>query len=350
MKVLVNHDRAYEVIISAIDEAKKLTDCITPHSALIRSVILGSHLTYRYILVTGLLAKATNKNVNPLVLQAKAEVDGAYDARSLCHSVIVGKVETQFLEGKLGASNEPFLNKPARYTVHSSDNPVRGGNDKEIQLKSIEILQEAQTSSQAYEMLVAAMFYTLQRPNRAITPTANNFNFQETIHSMVENACDGESCAIVSALALYLLAEKNEWQIKAHPVNQAGSSSNEVLDIDVYCNENIFLSIEVKDKVFSSHDVHHAITKAAANGVSKVIFLKGPRAIALNTTEYDAIISAARHGVSLTFSYVTTFAMTCYSLGTETNNTMIIEFVNQILKDVRAKDSTVEYLTRLFSE
>jgi len=350
MKVSVNHDKAYEVILSAIDEAKKLTGCTTSNSALIRSVILGSHLTYRYILVTGLLAKATNNDVNPLVLQAKAEVDGAYDARSLCHSVVVGRVETQFLEGKLGASNEPFLNKPARYTMHSADNPVRGGNDKEIQLKSIEILQDAKTSSQAYEMLVAAMFYTLQRPNRAITPTANDFNFQETIHAIVENACDGESCAIVSALALYLLAEKNEWQIKAHPVNQAGSSSNEVLDIDVYCNDTIFLSIEVKDKLFSSHDVHHAITKAAANGVSKVIFLKGPRAIAINTTEYDAIISAASHGVSLTFSNVTTFAMTCYSLANETNNAMIIEFVNQIVKDVRAKDSTVEYLKRLFSE
>ncbi|WP_137513908.1 restriction endonuclease, SacI family, partial [Escherichia coli] len=141
MKVLVNHEQAYNVIINAINDAKKLTDYKTNNQWVsIQNVILGTHLTYRYILITGLLAKATDPRVNPLALQANAPVDGAYDARSLCHSVIVGKVEGPFLEGKLGASNEPFLNKPARYMLHSSDNPVRRGNDKVLQQLSIDIL------------------------------------------------------------------------------------------------------------------------------------------------------------------------------------------------------------------
>ncbi|NEQ98881.1 MAG: restriction endonuclease, SacI family, partial [Cyanothece sp. SIO2G6] len=48
----------------------------------ISTIIQGKHLTFRYILVTGLLGKATNPSINALALQAGADVEGAYDARS----------------------------------------------------------------------------------------------------------------------------------------------------------------------------------------------------------------------------------------------------------------------------
>ncbi|MBW4660785.1 MAG: restriction endonuclease, SacI family [Drouetiella hepatica Uher 2000/2452] len=80
----------------------------------IRTIIQGKHLTFRYILVTALLGKATNSSINALTLQAGANVEGAYDARSLCHGVVV-PLERQLLNSSLGGSNEPFLNKPARF-------------------------------------------------------------------------------------------------------------------------------------------------------------------------------------------------------------------------------------------
>lgn len=349
MKVLVNHDQAYQTIINAIEDAKNLTNYKTNNQwASIQTVILGSHLTYRYILVTGLLAKATDSRVNPLALQANAPVEGAYDARSLCHSVIVGKVEGFFLEGKLGASNEPFLNKPARYMTHSPENPVRRGNDRIIQQLSIEVLQAATTQTIAYEMLVIALYFTLQRKNRVVIPTSIDFNFHKVIYDLTSHPCDGESCAIASALSLHLFGEQRDWIIKAHPVNQAGSSSKEILDIDVYQNGRAFLSIEVKDKPFNSQDVSHAVSKAFAAGVSKVMFLKGPRAIGVGFDEYIAIEDAVKKGVSLSFSDVMTFAVTCYSLSPPSNNERIISFLNDILKDIRAKDSTIEYIESIF--
>lgn len=351
MKVSVNQDQAYEIILSAISEAKSLTKPKSEQWSYIKSVILGTHLTYRYILITGLLAKATNQSVNPLALQANAPLDGAYDARSLCHSVIVGRVENIYLDGKLGASNEPFLNKPARYLIHSTQNPVRKGNDKAIQQLSISILQSATTQANAYDMLVDTMYFTLQRSNRIITPTSGlDFDFQSLIYSILENPCDGESCAIVSALSLILLAEKNGWQLKVHPVNQAGSSSKETLDIDVYQDDKPLLSLEIKDKVFNFQDVNHASSKASAAGVSKIMFLKGPRAIGIGFTEDSAIEAAAKQGVSLCFSSVTTFAMTCYSLSNEMKSERMIECINSILRNIRAKDSTVDYISSLLSD
>jgi hypothetical protein len=52
------------------------------YSAHIKDLILGSHKTYRYILVTNLLARATSDLVNPIALQANADVVGAFDSRS----------------------------------------------------------------------------------------------------------------------------------------------------------------------------------------------------------------------------------------------------------------------------
>ncbi len=46
-------------------------------------ILNNTHKTYKYILVTALLAKAIDDNINPLALQAGAPISGAYDARSL---------------------------------------------------------------------------------------------------------------------------------------------------------------------------------------------------------------------------------------------------------------------------
>lgn len=93
---------------------------------LIEKILHGSHKTYRYILVNALLAKAANENINILSLQKGDGTDGKYDARTLCHKVIV-PFETLKLPGCLGGSNEPFLNKPARFVKLSTDNAVRKG-------------------------------------------------------------------------------------------------------------------------------------------------------------------------------------------------------------------------------
>ena len=77
-------------------------------------VIDNTHLTYKYVLFTALLSKSTDESVNALCLQKHSTLPGAYDARTVCHKVIV-PFEMETLKKALGGSNEPFLNKPARF-------------------------------------------------------------------------------------------------------------------------------------------------------------------------------------------------------------------------------------------
>ena len=77
-------------------------------------VIDNTHLTYKYVLFTALLFKSTDESINALCLQKQSTLPGAYDARTVCHKVIV-PFEMETLKKALGGSNEPFLNKPARF-------------------------------------------------------------------------------------------------------------------------------------------------------------------------------------------------------------------------------------------
>lgn len=68
---------------------KEAQECSTPacnHS----DFIDNTHLTYKYVLFTAILSKETDESINPLCLQKKSELPGAYDARTVCHKVING--------------------------------------------------------------------------------------------------------------------------------------------------------------------------------------------------------------------------------------------------------------------
>lgn len=110
--------RAYEKAVSG----EVPMDCFCKE--LVDYVLDNTHLTYKYILVTALASKATDDTINPLCLQVKSELPGAYDARSICHGVIV-RFDMEVLNKALGGSNEPFLNKPARFPELSTSNAVR---------------------------------------------------------------------------------------------------------------------------------------------------------------------------------------------------------------------------------
>lgn len=318
-----------------------------PLSPLIRDVMLGTHLTYRYILITNILAKATNPYIHALALQARADVNGAFDSRSLCHNVIVSADrDPNGFAGRLGRSNEPYLNKPARYETLDISNAVRRGNDKALLHAAIHILSSLKSKDEAYEALLSAVFYVLQRDSLINTPAetsvSNNLHPQlvQFGQELLAQSHEGETCAILSSLSFKLIAiaQNQPHQIRIHPVNQAGSSSNEVLDIDVYINGRLHYSAEVKDKFFTINDIDHAATKARAAGLESFFFITGPRA---NSYQFDYLQLIAERGMRVTFVDCLQFYVT--SLGFINYSISIAEFwklVEDSMNNARIKDLT----------
>ena len=146
-------ETATDVLNSAYAKASSEPNSSCDHKEFIDYVIDNTHLTYKYILFTALLSKASDKNINTLCLQKQSELPGAYDARTVCHKVIV-PFEMEVLKKALGGSNEPFLNKPARFPELSKTNAVRRGNDQAILDSLCDNLPKIESSDDAYKCLV----------------------------------------------------------------------------------------------------------------------------------------------------------------------------------------------------
>ncbi|PTT31051.1 restriction endonuclease, SacI family, partial [Pseudomonas sp. HMWF021] len=350
----VDHAQAKRVLTAAIQVAKQ--ESYTPKhrkSKDLEAVMLGRHLTYRYILFTNLLAKATNSKVNGIALQAGAPIVGAYDARSLCHNVVVSfDRDPEKLAGKLGRSNEPFLNKPARYPTLSTNNAVRRGYDASILTKCIDILSSLRNSEDALAALEDVVYYTMMRESLVAEaiPLDGDAAIHEVLTKFAEMALtssnEGESCAIIGGIAFWFLVQSDgrPCTVKVHPVNQAGTSSLEVLDIDIsIAGQGLVHSIEVKDKPFTQNDVDHAARKVQAAGLDRFLFLCGPQAGQLPTGSQliDLVEVVALRGVKVSFVDVRQFFSVALGLAVrELDAVEVWEQVVTIMDEARVKDAT----------
>ncbi len=285
MSLSIDFEKANATLLKALKARETPPDEVAD---MLRKVILGSHKTYKYVLVTGLLAKATNSKANALCLQAGAPIRGAFDARSLCHKVLV-PFERDHLVNALGASNEPYLNKPARFTHLASSNPVRDGNDREILNTLIEIGKKANRGGSpfAFKCLsfcfallekVIASNELLSTVNTIVTPDL--VDIYAYIARYIEESFEGETCAaVVGAVEKqFYSCLKGTYRVEVHKVNECGASSREIGDIDVYEDDKCFYSVEVKDKAFTVYDVEHAFNKMIAAHIRRGSFVYGPRA------------------------------------------------------------------------
>ena len=280
MPIKIDHTQAEEVILEAYRSRCGKNDSITGR---IKVILHGTHKTYKYILVNGILAKAVSEQVNPISLQAGAPFAGAFDARSLCHKVLV-PFERDFLSNVLGGSNEPFLNKPARFTHLSEDNAVRKGEDHKTLLLTIDLLSSIKSSSDAKAYL-ACVFSILRTQIEAKQNELDEIShFNPTLIELYEfsvrfmkSSFEGETAVIIVGTIESLLHTqlKGNFQVISHKINQSGASSKETGDIDIFHGNRLYCSIEVKDKNFNAHDVAHAFNKVLQAGGKKAVFVHG---------------------------------------------------------------------------
>jgi len=85
----------------------------------IKSSINSQTKSYRYVLLTQLLAKVVDPSLDSRSLMRRSDLDGAFDPRSLCKNVIVPFDGNN--ENVLGGSQEPYVSKPLRHSTLSLD-------------------------------------------------------------------------------------------------------------------------------------------------------------------------------------------------------------------------------------
>ena len=327
------------------------------HSEFIDYVIDNTHLTFKYILFTALLAKATDVSVNPLCLQKKSELPGAYDARTVCHKVIV-PFEMETLEKALGGSNEPFLNKPARFPELDKNNAVRRGNDQELLDALCDNLPTIQTSEDAYECLIYLLHKLIlireAKKQRAIFSLPDSANLPSKLLSYIDAALvqsyEGEVLTLLVAGVYHLFYNGTNALVEVHPVNQCGASSHEISDLDIYIDGVLISSNELKDKAYTEPDVRHAADKVLQSGGNKMLFIEGPR----STADGDFKVTIEHEYRSRNFmlyivSYRDFFATLLGAIG-EIDCHEFVEFILTTAHETKFKEEVIEYLDTLAKE
>lgn len=316
------------------------------------NVLDSDYRTYKYILITALLAKSCCNDINTICLQLESNLPGAYDARQFCKKYFV-PFENKYLDNVLGGSNDPLVSNPARNPELLITNKCRGEKVKNLLSSLCDFLPEINSSELAFSALTDAIYYTLQLAKKKENiisslkeKTVDFFTIENFITELVKNSCGGESLvlSIGTLLTLYSDIIDGNCKIEVHKVNQSGASSNEVSDIDFYRNENIFYSIEAKDKDFSAPDVKNAVLKSISGGCNRLMFITGPHA-SLKDSNYNSLINdALKYGVYLTFISYSSFTKIMLSLMHQPIPNKTLEIIFNIANEAKFKDSTIQHI------
>lgn len=342
--------KAYETAVTGVESGSK-------YKALVDTLLDNTHLTYKYILFTALLSKATDVGINPLCLQVKSQLLGAYDARTICHKVIV-PFEMETLEKALGGSNEPFLNKPARFPELSKTNAVRRGNDQLLLNILCDVLPSITTSDEAYKTLI----YFLQKliavrksqkmklifsiPHSADEPSV----ISRFLISLMAQSFEGETLTLAVSGAYYLLFSESDTIIEVHPVNQCGASGREVSDLDIYQSGVLDIANELKDKEYFETDVRHAADKVMNAGGSKMLFIEGSHAHCDFGRKNALCQEYAEQNFLLIITPADRFIEMVVSLAHNINAVSMMTFLFRAGRDNKFKKECMSYLEEMAKE
>jgi hypothetical protein len=310
----------------------------------ISEVLEGPQLTYRYILMTSILGKAVNPDVHSRSMQSGSNLDGSFNARSLAHKVVV-PWEKENGE-RLGGSNEPYLNKPARHPEWSLDVPARSTSARERLYNLLQRLEEKTNSGEIDPMDVLRQalqtFYELE-PKLIEFESPDDAPYHIIEGAIIEYLTEsggGERLAAVMAAcfqAKYDYAGNGEWDVKADNANVPDSFSDEAGDVELYRNGHLKKAAEVKDKPTTRSDIQHVVTKAQQHELDEYLYIVGAD-FDLGAEE-AAREEAENAPVSIHLVYPDEI-LALLKLVDDEQRVNFIDYVGEYLNDMRASDES----------
>ncbi len=277
--------------------------------------------TYKYILLTQLLGKAVDENVNILAMKASSVLPGAWDARNLCEGVITrGGFEKNVLLGILGRSKQPYNSSPAQKPELSKSNHTRP-SDIALRDELIDALSTIDSSEDA----IAAIRYYLYVCKGQIAQIAKEEPLPELSGDIVSCARtrqfwrelaqigrEGEGLGLAVGTLLKMALD----EVFVPVLYQINTSRSGHGDLDLYYATERFATLEIKDKPFNPHEVYEYANSAFDDGWSRFAFVYGYKAGAPGQvfTEKDYSDFADRGVIAVCLSFESLLDSTLLSL------------------------------------
>jgi hypothetical protein len=247
----------------------------------IKNAIRSKIKSYRYVLPTQLVAKLADPSLDCRCLQAKEEVTGAFDARSIADGVLVAFDAAN--HHVLGGSPEPYVNNPLRVPA-VSPTYAKAQKNKQGWSELCRVLAACQKQDDS-EFTKALFTQTLIEIHRRLAevrvayPVPLRVSLARTLRLVDEFLAEQSGGDRVQAVAcaLFLLIGRRFGlyaKVERAVINAADAATGLAADLECTTEEGApVLAVEVKDKELTVSQLETKLKTARAKKIAEVLFV-----------------------------------------------------------------------------
>lgn len=235
--------------------------------------------SYRYVLPTQLLAKAVQPELDCRSIQEGAELPNSFDARSLCHEVIVPFDRVN--HSVLGGSSEPYVNNPLR--IPSITTEFRRAQKNKVAFDDLcSVLQYAQEHPTQVRALLISVLIAIRKRleiTHVVYPVPGRISFAQSLsllHDFLDERTGGLRLQAIAVALLRVLGKAMNLfeSVKSAPVNAADASTGLAADLSCLDEEGrVVLAVEVKDRKLTLRQVQDKLPIVRERGIKELLFL-----------------------------------------------------------------------------
>lgn len=248
---------------------------------MIRESVRSKTKTYRYVLPTQILAKAVDASVDVRSLQVHKGKEGAFDARSVAHEVVVPFDQQN--HRVLGGSAEPYVSNPLRVPAvmrkHSDAqrNKVGWGYLCQV-LDAVEKHADPTFTRLVLNQVLIEVYRQLGevQVSYPVPLRVSVRNALWLIEHFLSAQSGGDRTQAVACALFELIGRKFGLYEKVNRglVNAADAATGLVADLEcVTAKGEVALAVEVKDKELTIAHIEQKLQSARAKKVSEILFV-----------------------------------------------------------------------------
>jgi hypothetical protein len=305
--------------------------------------------TFKYILLTNVLAKAVNSDIHALALQDQSNLEGSFNSGGLATDVVTDWEKDN--GERLGGSNEPRTNSVYyRQSELNTDYEVRNDDLYQTLIRILEELekQSSEGELEPIDMLRQTLYLVSQLEPTTVSytnpPDVSYVELKEAVEEYLERSGTGERLAAVAAGVLdaqYFVADRSDVYIKVDHVNVADENSSAAGDIEVFEDEDeevLLQAAEVKDKPATKADIQHSISTGQKHKLDEYKFVTG-RGFQSDIEEKRAIDTIEDAEIEVVV-ITTDDLLSSLKFQGRAGRTRFRESVGEFLNDMRAQEES----------
>ncbi|MGH9453611.1 MAG: restriction endonuclease, SacI family [Terriglobia bacterium] len=282
-------DKAVEILtaewkeICSLAERGKLKDWLD-EPKLIKAVhasVNSSTKTYRYVLPTQVVSKIADPSLDSRCLQALRGGQGAFDARTVAHAVIVPFDQEN--ESVLGGSQEPYVNNPLRVSEVSAKyrGPQRnkvGWDQLCIVLNAVEKKADKDFTRRVFKQVLTEIYRRLSTV-RVVYPVPRRVSLDKTmevIQGFLSEHSGGDRLLALSSALFSVIGKRFGLyaEVKRGKITAADQPSGMLADLECVTKQGrIVFAVEVKDRHITISQLRAKVRTIREKQVSEIFFV-----------------------------------------------------------------------------